>query len=126
MFFASIYKNMDAIAAFDAAVVATDQAITDAQAATQAHGDLSDEYFDALHAQFDVAQAVVAAFGAAYAADDGPPSEQVQQAMQNTQRFGTGAGNYRNVLGVQSSAVSAGMYRIVGKGQRSGGWLDGR
>ena len=33
--------------------------------------------------------------------------------------FGTGAGIYRNVLGVLSSAVSAVMYRIVGKGQRS-------
>ena len=49
---------MDQIAAFDAAVVAADQAITDAQAVAQAHGDLSDEYFDALNAQFDAAQAV--------------------------------------------------------------------
>jgi hypothetical protein len=36
-------------------------------------------------------------------------------------RFGTGAGIYWNVLGVLSSAVSAEMYRIVGKGQRSDG-----
>ena len=53
---------MDEITTFNTAVVAADQALTDAQAAAQAHGDLSDEYFDALHAQFDAAQAVVAAF----------------------------------------------------------------
>ena len=40
--------------------------------------------------------------------------------------FGTGAGSYWNVLGIQSSAVSAVMYRIVGKGQRSDGAMDGR
>ena len=40
--------------------------------------------------------------------------------------FGTGAGIYRNVLGVLSSAISAVRYRIVGKGQRSDGSMDGR
>ena len=63
---------MDEIAAFDAAVVAADQALTDAQAVAQAHGDLSDEYWQALNAQYGAAQAVVAAFGAAYGDDDGP------------------------------------------------------
>ena len=78
---------MDEIATFDAAVVAADQALTDAQAAAQAHGDLSDEYWQALSAQYDAAEVVVAAFGAAYGDDDGPPSEQVQQAMQDTRRL---------------------------------------
>ena len=40
--------------------------------------------------------------------------------------FGTGAGIYRDVLGVLSSAVSAEVYRIIGKGQRSDGSMDGR
>ena len=40
--------------------------------------------------------------------------------------FGTGAGVYRVVLGVLSSAISAVMYRIVGKGQRFVGTMDGR
>ena len=78
---------MDEIATFNTAVVAANQAIADAQAVAQAHGDLSDEYLDALNAQYDAAQAVLTAFGAAYGNDDGPPSEQVQQAMQNTQRL---------------------------------------
>ena len=38
----------------------------------------------------------------------------------------TGAGMYRDVLGVLSSAISAVMYRIVGKGQRFDGSMDGR
>ena len=40
--------------------------------------------------------------------------------------IGTGAGVYRIVLGVLSSAISAVMYRIVGKGQRFIGPMDGR
>ena len=40
--------------------------------------------------------------------------------------FSTGAGIYRNVLGVLSSAVSAEVYRIIGKGQRSDGPMNGR
>ena len=78
---------MDEITTFNTAVVAADQALTDAQAAAQEHGNLSDEYWQALSAQYDAAQAVVAAFGVAYGDDDGPPSDQVQQAMQDTRRL---------------------------------------
>ena len=53
---------MDEITTFNTAVVAADQALTDAQAAAQEHGNLSDEYWQALSAQYDAAQAVVAAF----------------------------------------------------------------
>eukprot|EP01043_Picozoa_sp_COSAG02_P015173 COSAG02_NODE_640_length_19049_cov_44.268738_8_plen_110_part_00 len=38
--------------------------------------------------------------------------------------FSTGAGVYRVVLGVLSSAISAVMYRIVGKGQRFVGTME--
>ena len=38
--------------------------------------------------------------------------------------FSTGAGVYRVVLGVLSSAISAVMYRIVGKGQRFVGPME--
>ena len=68
---------MDEITTFNTAVVAADQALTDAQAAAQEHGNLSDEYWQALSAQYDAAQAVVAAFGVAYGDDDGPPSDRM-------------------------------------------------
>ena len=47
---------MDEIEALDAAFVTADQAIASAQATAQAHGDLSQEYLQALNAQYDAAE----------------------------------------------------------------------